>query len=115
MVRKVLLIILLGVDLRPDAVGDGLGDSDRQVSLGIFDDVVDHLRVFQRGVFANGCELCIANIISSIICIVANRIFLQLADAVDDAGDDAVDIADVAAVDEFCNAVDVNIDGNGLL
>jgi len=28
MVQKVLLIILLGVDLRPDVVGDGLGDSE---------------------------------------------------------------------------------------
>mmetsp|Transcript_4746 Transcript_4746/g.10108 ORF Transcript_4746/g.10108 Transcript_4746/m.10108 type:complete len:80 (-) Transcript_4746:375-614(-) len=47
---KWMLIISLSVDLRPDVVGDGLGDSDRQVSLGIFDNVVDQLRVFQHGV-----------------------------------------------------------------
>ena len=45
-----MLIILLSVDLCPDVVGDCLGDSDREVSLGRFDNVVDQLRVFQHGV-----------------------------------------------------------------
>ena len=30
LVQKILLFVLLGVDFRPDVVGDGLGDSDRQ-------------------------------------------------------------------------------------
>ena len=43
---------LLGADLRRDVTGDDLGNSDsevdRQVSLGIFDGVINQLGVFQH-------------------------------------------------------------------